>query len=109
MLVEDDLTPRLEERVTSVSGIGLDDREDEMQVGVLQLLELQTSRTNAAAVALRAMRTIQILGIGKRQLQLTDTGYTCKQLRMRYSSLTHGLTKLLLRRLLSYYLPEKQF
>ena len=73
-----------------------------MQVGVLQMLELETGGACAATIFLLTVRAVEILGVGERQLQLTDTGYAGKQLRVGYAALTHRLTKLLLRGFLSY-------
>ena len=78
-----------------------------MQIRVLQMPELETSGTRAATVFLRPIRTIEILRVREGELQLAYTRYTGKKLRMRDSSLTHRLTQLLLRRLLSYDLLEK--
>ena len=107
MLLQNDLPPGLQKIIACIAGIGLHDGKDEMQIRMLQMLELKTGGTRAATVFRRPVRTIEVLGIGERQLQFADTRYTRKELRMRNSSLTHRLTQLLLRRLLSYDLTEK--
>lgn len=76
---------------------------------MLEFLELQTGRTCSTTVLFCPMGTVQVLGIGKRQLQLTNTRYTCKELCMGNPSLTHRSTQLALHLFLSYDLAEKQF
>ena len=72
------------------------------------MLILQTGWTGTATILLRTMGTIEILGIRQSQLQFADTGNAGKELGMRNPSLTHRLTQLPLRRLLSYDIFEKQ-
>jgi hypothetical protein len=104
MLLQNDLTPWLEEVIAHL--IGTDDREDKMQVRMLQMLVLQTSRTRTATILLCTMGTIEILGIRQGELQFADTGDAGKELCMRNPSLTHRLTQLPLGCLLSYDIAE---
>ena len=80
-----------------------------MQVRVLQMLILHAGRTSAATVFIRPMRTIQILRIGKGQLQFADAGYTGEKLRVRHSPFTHSQAQLTLGLVLSYDIPEKHY
>ena len=74
---------------------------------MLQMPELETGGTRAATVFLRPVRTVEILRVREGELQLAYTRYAGKKLRMRDPPLTHRLTQLLLRRLLSYDLSKK--
>ena len=105
---QDDLAPRFKESIAGIAGIGFDNREDKMQVRMLQFLELETGRAYAATILVCPVRTIEILRVGQSQLQFAYSGNAGKELGMRYSSLTHRLTQLLLRRLLTYDTLEKQ-
>ena len=64
MVRKDDLAPGFKEGVTGIACIRFDDREDEMQVRVLQFFKLQTSGAHAATIFFRPMGTIEILCVG---------------------------------------------
>ena len=107
VLRQDDLTPWCQEIVAHL--VRSHDGEDEMQVRMLQVLELQAGGTSTAAVLLRTVGAVDVLGVRQCQLQLADTADTGKQLGVRYTSLAYRLTQLRLRSLLSYNLAKKQF
>ena len=68
MLIENNLPPGFQKIIAGIAGIGLDDREGEMQVRMLQVLVLQAGRTDTAAVLFGTVRTIEVLRISEGQL-----------------------------------------
>ena len=107
MLIENYFAPRFQIGIARTSRICFHDWKHKMQIGMLQSLPLQTSRTSPTTVFLRSIRTIKVLGIGQSQLQFANAGNTREELRVRNTPFTHRLTKLLLRSLLPYDVPKK--
>lgn len=73
-----------------------------MQIRVLKFLILETGRTGAATIFIRAVGTVEVLRVCERKLQLTYSGNAREELGMRNTSVSDGLAQLLLGRFLSY-------
>ena len=96
------VAPLLHIGVARVARIGLDYRESEVQIGVLQFFVLQAGRTLAATVVISAVRAVEVLGISQSETEFTYPALSGKELRMGYTSLARCLPQLLLDSLLSY-------
>lgn len=80
-----------------------------MQIGMGQLTNLITRGTHPTRITVMAMRTVQVLRIGNRQRQCTDTLISDKELCMAYPAAFHATDELLLHLLLSDHIFELHF